>query len=325
MSDILMINGARKLVEEVAAVKNNESVLIVTDFNMLDIAKVMSLAVYERSKNLVIAVMKPRKYHCEEPPSMVAAAMKEADVIFAPTTYTLGVTKARLEATEIGARVINMPGYSKEIIMSDALNKVDLKEINYQAKKIQKILTDSNEVFVSTKLGTNLRIGIKGRKANALTGIVHKPGEFGCLPNIEVNIGPVEGTTEGKMVIDACILHPGLNLLDETVELIVKDGFVEKITGGKEAEKFRDVLKKFNDRTVYNIAELGIGLNPYAELKGSMLEDEGMKGSIHVALGTNLAFGGNIKAPVHIDMIIKHANITLDNKVELMRNGELII
>ena len=56
-----------------------------------------------------------------------------------------------------------------------------------------------------------------------------------------------------------------------------------------------------------------------------MIEDEGMKGSIHVAIGTNLAFGGNIKAPVHIDMIIKYANITLDNKIELMRNGELLI
>ena len=325
MSDILMINGARKLVEEVAAVKNNENVLIVTDFNMLDIAKVMSLAVYERSKNLVVIIMEPRKYHCEEPPSMVASAMKKADVIFAPTTYTLGVTKARLEATETGARVINMPGYSKEIMMSDALNKVDLKEINHQVIKIQKILTDSSEVFISTQSGTNLKMGIKGRKANALSGLVHQPGEFGCLPNIEVNVGPLEGTTEGKMVIDGCILHPGINLLNEPVEFIVKDGFVEEITGGREAEKFRNILKEFKDRTVYNIAELGIGLNPYAELKGSMLEDEGMKGSIHVAIGTNLAFGGNVKAPVHIDMIIKYASITLDNKIELMRNGELLI
>jgi len=325
MSDILMINGARKLVEEAAAVKNNENVLIVTDFNMLDIAKIMSVAIYERSNNLVVTIMEPRKYHCEEPPSMVAVAMKKADVIFAPTTYTLGVTKARLEATEIGARVINMPGYTKEIMMSDALNKVNLKEINGEAIKIQKLLTDANEVFIHTKLGTELKIGIKGRNANALTGIVHKPGEFGCLPNIETNIGPVEGTTEGKIVVDACILHPGLNLLHEPVELVVKDGFVEKITGGKEAEKFRDMLQEFNDRTVYNIAELGIGLNPYAELKGSMLEDEGMKGSIHVAIGTNLAFGGHVKAPVHIDMIIKHADISLDNKVELMKNGELLI
>jgi leucyl aminopeptidase (aminopeptidase T) len=325
MSELLMINGARKLVEEAAAVKSTENVLIVTDFNMIDIAKVMAIAVYERSRNLVVSIMEPRRYHCEEPPLMVANAMKEADVIFAPTTFTLGATKARLEATDIGARVVNMPGYTKEIMLSDALNKVNLKEIQSQAIKIQRLLTKANEVYIYTQLGSSLKIGIGGRQANALTGIVNKPGEFGCLPNIETNVGPVEGTTEGKIVIDACILHPGLNLLHEPVELLVKDGFVQEIKGGKEAEKFRNMLMEFNDKNVYNIAELGIGLNPYAELKGSMLEDEGMKGSIHVALGTNLPFGGNIKAPVHIDMIILHANIILDNKVELMKDGELVL
>ena len=92
------------------------------------------------------------------------------------------------------------------------------------------------------------------------------------------------------MVVDGSILAPGINLLNEPVTMTVRNGFVVDIRGGEQATRFADILRNAKDPNVYNIAELGIGMNPKAELRGSMVEDEGCMGTIHIAVGTNTSF-----------------------------------
>jgi len=83
-------------------------------------------------------------------------------------------------------------------------------------------------------------------------------------------------------------------------------------------------LESANDPKVYNIGELGIGLNPKARLCGLMLEDEGAFGSVHIALGSNADFGGNTKAARHIDLIISKSTLHLDGK-PVLKDGQVVI
>lgn len=47
----------------------------------------------------------------------------------------------------------------------------------------------------------------------------------------------------------------------------------------------------------------------------AMLEDEGVFGTIHIGIGTNIALGGNVHAPIHYDLIIKDVKIELDGTI----------
>ncbi|HZK67629.1 MAG TPA: leucyl aminopeptidase, partial [Chloroflexota bacterium] len=76
------------------------------------------------------------------------------------------------------------------------------------------------------------------------------------------------------------------------------------------------------DPNVYNVAEMGIGMNPNCRFTGIMLEDEGVLGSIHIGTGTNITLGGTVKAKSHYDLIMSKPTLDLDGDV-LIQDGEL--
>ena len=63
-----------------------------------------------------------------------------------------------------------------------------------------------------------------------------------------------------------------------------------------------------------NLAELGIGINPKARLIGNVLEDEKVGGTVHVALGDNSTFGGDVVAGIHLDGIITRPKVFVDGE-----------
>ena len=84
----------------------------------------------------------------------------------------------------------------------------------------------------------------------------------------------------------------------------VKDGRITSIEGGRQAQMLKDDLASKADPNVYNIAEMGMGLNPKCHFCGFMLEDEGVEGSVHIGIGTSITLGGTVKAACHYDLIM---------------------
>jgi len=66
--------------------------------------------------------------------------------------------------------------------------------------------------------------------------LFRKPGQFAAFPDSEINISPVEGTAEGKAVIDVSIMSVGVTMYDP-VTLIVKNGKVVDFQGGMAGPK----------------------------------------------------------------------------------------
>lgn len=77
MKDLLMMKGAKTLVDVATKVKAGENVLIVTDYAKTDIAKAVASVACDRGGEVVVMTMKPRKRAGEEPPACVAEAMKK--------------------------------------------------------------------------------------------------------------------------------------------------------------------------------------------------------------------------------------------------------
>ena len=55
-----------------------------------------------------------------------------------------------------------------------------------------------------------------------------------------------------------------------------------------------------------------------------MLEDEGVRGSVHIGIGTNITLGGNLKAACHYDLIMTEPTLLADGEM-LLHNGQVML
>jgi len=323
MKNIDMMKGAKKLVEICAGVKKDEKVLVVTDTNNIKIAEIIASVAFEKGAEIAICIMTIRKSNGENPPGMICNAMMKADVIFAPTTYSITWAEAtRKAADKGGARVVSMPDYNEDILISGGL-EADFQAQEKIVEKMSSLFTNARTARLRAPAGTDLSMELGNRKGNSEKGFCRKAGEVCGPPNIESNIAPLEGTTNGRIVCDASVIHPDIRKLNDPIIFEVKNGFVVHISGGGKAKMMKEVLENAKDPTVFNIAELGIGFNPKAKIKGFMTEDEGCLGTAHIGLGDNHTRQGNVTSPLHIDLVLKNPTLFLDKEL-IIENSKLL-
>lgn len=318
MNDFRMIAGAHKLLSICTRTTRGEQVVIVTDPASLLIAESLSAAAFQIGAEPSIIVMTPRTTDSTEPPEPIAEAMKAADVFFTPVSRSITHTHAVRNAVQAGARGLVMTQWTPSMLVTGGI-EADFEAVAPLCTDIATHLERGTTLSLSTPAGTELTADIRGRRGNSLTGIVGS-GEFSTIPTIEANVSPCEGTAKGDIVADASIPYLGIGVLNEPVTLDVEDGFILNIKGGREATILRDNLRSMDDPNVYNIAEVGIGLNPNARLQGNMLEDEGVFGVVHIGIGTNITLGGTLKASCHYDLLMWGANLSVDSEPILI-NG----
>jgi leucyl aminopeptidase (aminopeptidase T) len=311
--------AAKIIVTDCLSVKPEETVLVVVDKPLKKIGQAIFKAAEEVEAEVVLTEMLPRQNHGEEPPKVVAEAMKEAEVVIMPTSKSLSHTKARIEACKQGARAATLPTITEEI-MNRTLT-ADYEAISNRSRLLAEKLTAAEKAQVTAPNGTEITCSLQERAGHADTGIYHQAGEFGNLPAGEAYIAPLEGTSEGKFVIDGSIA--GAEAGTEDIELIVEAGYVVEINGGQAAAKLREMVGSYG-KEAYNIAELGIGTNDQAKLTGNVLEDEKVMGTVHIAIGDNSTIGGEISVSSHLDGIIEQPTVKLDGDV-IMKEGELIV
>jgi len=316
-----MMRGARTILDDCASVKPREKILIVTDTQLSRIGEVLAAAAYERDAEPVIAIMEPRARDGQEPPAMIAEAMKHADVVLSPVSRSITHTSAVKDAVAAGARVLVMTAFTERIMVSGGI-EADFRAQRPTCIRLAELFTGASSLRLTTAAGTDLRMSVAGRRGNALTGVV-EPGTFSTVPTIEANVSPVEGTARGRIVADASIPYIGIGLLREPVTMDVEDGLIKTIRGGYQAEALRRNLEEKGDPNVYNIAEIGVGLNPRSQMTGVMLDDEGVLGSAHVGIGTSITLGGRVKAATHYDLVLWRPTLVLDDET-VIEDGRLL-
>ncbi len=303
-----------KVFKETLGIKDKEEVLIVSDYQSLEVAEIIKREVEKLSSEIISISMKPRDRHGQEPPRIVAEAMKAADVVIAPTSKSLSHTEARKRACEAGARVATLPGITKEMLTSGAMT-ADYREVKKISEFIAGKLTEAEEVRIKTERGTDFRASLEGRKALADSGDLKEKGAFGNLPAGEAFIAPIEDSAQGRLVFDASL--GGISTIVEPVVVEVREGRAVKVSSSKLEELFNSVE---NSRVV---AEIGVGCNPEARVIGNVLEDEKAFKTVHVAFGDNHTFGGKNRSSLHIDGIILNPSLWLDGE-KIMEEGNFL-
>ncbi|HZA90528.1 MAG TPA: aminopeptidase [Solirubrobacterales bacterium] len=316
MSDLEQ--AVEAVVRDCLGVRPGEAVLVICNPATRDLGEQLRAEAEGAGADAVLAVMAERASHAAEPPGPLAAAMAEADVVLAPTVQSLSHTASRKAASERGVRIATLPGVTADMLAR--VMSADMEDLRRNGRALADALTGAAEARITCPNGSDLRLGLEGRTATSDAGELTEPGAFGNLPCGEGFIAPVEGTGEGRLMVDGSVAAVGIP--DKPVTLTVEAGRLTDATGEAGARLMELLTEHGAEAT--SVAELGIGSNEKAILTGNVLEDEKILGTAHVAFGASAAIGGTVQVPVHLDCVVMKPDVALDGE-PIVRAGELLV
>jgi aminopeptidase len=312
-------SAALVAVRDCMGVQTGERVLIVADEPLRNIGYALWEVAKDLGTEVTLVEILPRKTNGEEPPKEVAELMKMVDVVLCPTSKSLTHTDARRNASATGARIATLPGVTDEIMVR-CMN-ADYNAIARRTFRLCEMLEKTETVRVTTPRGTNITLPIKGRHAHASSGLFREKGQWGNLPTGESYLAPLEGLSNGTVVVDGSMASVGM--VEEPIHIAVRDGYATDITGGREAHRLIELLQP-HGKDGRTVAEFGIGTNDKAILTGNILEDEKVMGTIHIAFGDNKSMGGSVRVASHLDGLIKEPTVWFDETL-VMKDGKFSI
>ena len=255
------------------------------------------------------------------------------------------------------------PGITVDMMNRTAA--IDYKELQTRCAALTDIFKSAVSARITAPAGTDLIVPINGRKLLSDDGDFSKPGTGGNIPAGEVFISPVVGGStlkaeggspleqqcdgcQGTIVYDGSMtFSDGDSILETPITCKVEKGYVTDITGGAEARRLLKtileaelrpfVLEKegklpqgqaaIYKKNARNIGELGIGLNPAANITGNMLEDEKAFHTCHFAIGEN--YDNDAPSLIHLDGVVREPTIVLTyadgTSRTILENGSLQI
>jgi leucyl aminopeptidase (aminopeptidase T) len=310
--------AVRAVIHDCLGVSEADEVLVVCNPATIGLGERLRGEAGRAGADAVLALIAERESHSGEPPATVAAGMVAADVVLAPTVQSLSHTTARKAATDARTRIATLPGVTEEMLAR--VMSADMEGLRRRGQSVADALTRGSEVRLTCPNGSDLRLGLDGREAIPDAGELIEPGAFGNLPCGEGFIAPVEGTAEGRLVVDGAIA--GVGMPAEPAELEIEGGHLVAASGPA-GERLLDLLRAHGEDGT-NVAELGVGTNEKAIPTGNLLEDEKILGTAHVAFGASAAIGGEVQVPVHLDCVVMKPDVTVDGEL-LVRGGELLV
>jgi 2,5-dihydroxypyridine 5,6-dioxygenase len=320
VSVVHLAAGALKVVRICAAVQPGEHVLIVTDTGVpREVAEALACATAAAGGTALTLMMPRLGRPGEEPPPIVADAMRRAQVVLAPTSLSVFHTEAVRNACAAGARILVISECREDTLVRGGI-EADFTERAAVADSVTRRLV-GDRLQLRTPAGTHLEMRLGGRAAVANTGLAVSPGARSGVPTIEAYIAPLEGTAEGVAIVDASIAVLGLVAAPVAIRFV--RGRAEAFEGGAQARALAELVRRTGHASAAMLSEIGIGLNPEARVVGRIIEDEGTYGTCHVALGSNTHFGGRLDVPFHLDMVMWAPDIAVDGR-PLVVGGRLV-
>lgn len=346
--------------------KPGEKVLIVTNplKDVLEISAALFDAAREAgaSPSLLVQPVKAQMDYAED--SVIAAFEAQPDVVMSISAEKLGKDREGIrtpyewDGTSYdhifhyqlrGAKTIRAfwsPSVTRGMFARTV--PLDYAELKERCRRVAAVLAGAEEVRVTNPNGTDLRLGLKGRRPLCDDGDYSRPGSGGNLPAGEVFVSPELGTARGLIVYDGSIAdQAGDILIREPIRCTVEGGFVVDIAGGAEAAALRRAVDTASAnarrmavdgllspakaeayaRNARSVGELGIGLNPLASVAGNMLEDEKAFRTCHFAIGSN--YDEDAPALIHLDGLVSRPTIVAvdarGRETVIERDGELLV
>ena len=308
--------------------EDKKNIVLIYDASTVNLLSTFEEALTSLGKSVDANRLDVAGCHGSEPTDEVAEKMASCDTIVCLTKYSLAHTAARKEAESKGVPFLSMPDYSPEILDNPAFSVI-YKDRYPVVNRYSNMLSDGNQVHITTPLGTDLWLDICGRLGNCCPGMTTGHMLLGSPPDIEANIAPIERASRGRLIIDGSITDYRIGLLEKPIELIIEKGAIVEASeltldekgdiigrdkGAPTVGVLWEILEATGDEKSRIIGELGIGFNNKAKLSGNMLIDEGTQGSVHFGFGSNWTIGGENKVSFHLDFVMMNPTVTIDGQ-----------
>jgi len=358
-----LIHAAQTAIRSSLKVSKGERVLIITNpaEDSLSISEALYDATCEAGGTPVLMVQ-PAKTQLDFAEPSVIAALHHADIIISMSYFKMGkdreaikhpyeIDDRRIDSTfhyllaKKSVRSFWSPGATRDMFIRTV--PVDYLRMKEEVAFVKRAIDSAQTIHVTAPSGTDVTVGVAGRKARTDDGDFSAPGSGGNLPAGEAFVSPVVGTTEGIIVFDGSIsTYSDDRIVKEPVRVKIERGFITRVEGGAEADLLLASIRqgeanaeaferegkistgqgKAYRKNARNIGELGIGLNPKARITGNMLEDEKAYNTCHFAIGSN--YDDDAPALIHLDCLVKEPTIVLTatdgTEQILLDRGELV-
>ncbi len=319
--------------------KKGDSVAIIGDYGCqnYNISSILSGAYLKAANklklntNIITQSPKLRGEDCDQKIAYALADLPQESIVVVNTSGKLGglrylgksfrkfnkKQKHRFcSSSNLG--MINNMDYHKVLGCLD----INYTQLEKKSLKLKQLIDNGKLIQLKTKKGTDFQASIYGKKALTNNALFNNPGDGGNIPAGEVYIAPrAKRKNFGTVVIDGSLAtREGTYLLKEPVTLKIENSEVIEITGGRGADLLQRSIQWADENSAYKwgnrrIGEIGIGINPKADILGVTVIDEKTLGTAHVAIGSNAWFGGTIYSKIHLDQVIRDAKVYIDDKL----------
>ncbi|MDR1875047.1 MAG: hypothetical protein LBQ90_08580 [Synergistaceae bacterium] len=314
-----LAKGALTLARDVMLVQRGENVVITGD-SCTDrrVVEAVAGAVFAIGGQPTVIYYPTAPNSCVEPCAPVAAAVAASDVWIEFTYSYVMHSPCFRAALAAGCRYICLTGMDV-MMMVRTISNIDYGLVIELGETLLRQVQAADEVIVKSAAGTNLRGCNRGRKVR-LSGKRATEKGYPVMLAGQISWCPIEETIEGTLVFDGALWPPlELGRLSSPVVLTLKDGRVEDIRGGHDAQVFKRWMEGLNDpENMYRLAHYSLGFNPgVAAITGRIVEDERVFGCIEFGIGSQgkSIMGKEWAAAGHTDGIVLHPTIVLDGTV----------
>lgn len=306
--------------------RGDETVLAVTDtaFHPFYAAACMAAAAQMGAE--VAQVVLPQ--HPAPPEALLDSLFASADLIVYSTTHTLHYSPAMRRALDRGARAL-MAVVPYHILQRRCADP----ELIERTKAGAQLLDRTDRIRIVTEAGTDLTMSKGSRPGFGSYGVADEPGHLDFWGAGFFQTSLMEGTIEGRLVLDVgdLVFHLG-QYVDRPVILEFREGRIVSIEGGVVGRMIDHLLSSLNEDNAWLAGHLAFGTDPKAQwtaeayqfpvVGGGGADAESLYGNVQVEIGSNndVMFRGENVSKAHLGLCSLRCSVWLDDEPLLM-NG----
>jgi hypothetical protein len=282
-----------------------------------------------------LVIQEPKEVHSTADDSLIQSLIEvpEANVLTISISGKLGSLKvlgksfrryARSHSHRFASTISLRELPTRSFSLLAAAADVDYHQMHNKGTALKELMDHGKELRITAPGGTDLTCNIRGMTAVANTGLYTGKRSGGNIPAGEVYIAPRKRGVNGRAVIDVSSkVYGGTMRVKKPIVLKIEKGLVVGLSGGDEARILEETLEKAEKRAQHTwgtrrLGEIGLGINPKASLAGTTLINEKVMGTAHIALGSNVWFGGSVYAITHYDQVFSSPTVYIDrNKIDI--------
>ena len=254
----------------------------------------------------------------------------DAGLVVYMTSFTLHYRPEIRAALDRGARVLAamQPAAVLRRLPYDA-------EVRRRVTAGAALLGPAREIRITSPAGTQLRMDKTGRRALANDGVADRRGELDFWTAGMVQTAQLEGTIEGRLVLDAgdCCFKLGL-FVEHPVTIRFERGRAVAFEGGDDATRIRQEIMASGDAGAFVAGHMAWGMDARAEWgphlftspeAGGCAHTEAFDGNVQIEIGSNddAAFGGRNRSRGHLGLCLRRASVWLDG-TPILSDGRFV-